>query len=324
MKKTLACMLMLGSFVASAEVSLVGAADLSIKLPSNSYDGSTVGANDPDFMTGLFDVFSFSPLRATSLYDIDGSGQMTGTFTDTNDLAVLASYGMTYDGSGNPNIVNATSVDGSTTVALRAPDIAAGETEVGVLTNISQSGIGNRPGLPVKDDEGYGDNWILDVEFDLKGQLNSSNEPDFTSGSFDLMFVDFLSGTSTNFLSASLISSTVAISGQAAAVSLDFLIDSVNNLQLFSNIDGNQKDIGTAVANGEEIVLRVGFDVDPAIPTPSTLGVISDGTTTVYARQSNLSGGAHNPLPVPEPSSIALFALGLLGLSRLSKKKRAH
>lgn len=323
--KKLSCVLALVGFssVATAEVSLSFAKDIEVNLGAltlatpipagESWDtcaklfGNPVcgGTDDGDNLAGLFDAFTFSGFLATSIYDLGPGG--LSTFTDTNDRATLTALGIT-----DPTGADFDSVDSSTTVSLRHP--ATGDTVIDELLGTQIAGNDN-------ENYGYDDNnggsWWFDTVFTVTGEIAGA-QPDYTGGNFDLVYRDIW-GNSELVLSTTFVDDTVSLNGVNAAVVLDFDV-TFAHAGFFSLVDGGgSKTPLENIISGPNDIMSVSFDVAPAIPSLSTLGVIPN--TGKAVRQADMAGRAILPVAVPEPTSIALFGLGLLGLAGASRRK---
>lgn len=311
--------------VANAEVSLSFAKDIQVDLGSltlanpipagESWDtcagingtSALCGAltNDGDDIAGLFDAFTFSGFLATSIYDLS-SGALD-TFIDTNDRATLTGLGIT-DVSGT----DFTAADTVSTVSLRHPSV--GDSVIDEL-------LGTQ--IPGNDNENYGLNesafggtWWFDTVFTVEGAIVGAL-PDYSGGSFDLVYKDVW-GNSELVLSTEFVNDSVALNGLNAAVVLDFDV-TFAKAGFFSLVgNGGSTTALESVISGPNDIMSVSFDVAPAVPSLSTLGMVS---ATQGVRQADMAGRAILPIPVPEPTSIALFGLGLLGLAGASRRK---
>jgi hypothetical protein len=317
---------------ATAEVTLSFANDLTVDLAAfgnaaNFFDGAVFpgpwGNGDADDVTAKFDDFGFTGMLATSIYDYN-DGSVAGSFFDTNITSELNEYGVTNTaGAGGTNF---TSLAGGT-VNLALPVVPT-QTNIDTLNPISDSSIGS----PL-DDEGYGTTWFFTTEFHIDGTLGAS-APDYTGGFFDIIFNSAIGGvvTTETVLTASFDRDSVVVditATSAASAQIWFDITSAKT-GLFTMYDtpgstGGQ-DLSVLAASADKPEFRLAFNVDPAIPTPASLadvdsgnfGFIDNGRAAI--RQTILDGSAQINT-VPEPGSLALIGLGLLGLASRRVKR---
>lgn len=289
MKKTLLAVATTLAMSASAN-----AAMMYIDLGTNVYDSSRSippGGVDANTTTAQFEEFGFNQIKATSVYDYS-DGTVFGSFYDTNDPAKLLALGIPTSGLA---------LDGVTTVNLVAPNCALGQCDIDSLDPLV-------PPLGT-DNEGFLQTWDLQVQYDLVGTLTAAG-PQYTGGYFNVFFNDLLDDTNDR-----LIFSTVVIGSDIQLANLDLFleIDYVEAGWLYvQDENGVFRDASTV-----RTVLTLDTNVAPPIPTDNQLLLI--GTDAV--RQANLDGSVI--ATVPEPASIALIGMGLLGLGFSRRRKAA-
>jgi|GEM_PF-1358567 len=292
--------------------------DMYIDVGTNAYDlagAPIVGTQDVNSTTGLFTEFGFSQFLATSIYDIGETGEsgnpfpsdIYGAVTDTNVEASLTALGIP---------LTAPSVDG-TIVDLTSP-IDPGQIDIDALSPIV-------PPL-ASDNEGFLGTWEIIAEYTLNGTLSPLG-PNYTSGTIDLIFREIadLDGNagldSFTFLTLDVTSSTV--NGVALLLNLEASFAKAGFLWVDDGT-GTFVDVAAAIADANvDVLAQLDTDVNPALPTPSELVVLDlDGDTIgdVAVRQTTLDGSI-GLRTVPEPSSLALFGLGLLGFAGASRKR---
>jgi hypothetical protein len=264
----------------------------------NVFDaGRFIGAPDANSTTGTFTEFGFSQLFATSVYDFS-DGSVFGAFYDTNIASELAFANIPAAG---------TALDGSTPVTLVTPNCAGGQCDIDALSPLVPP-LGS-------DNEGFLQTWDLQVEYHFDGILGAGG-PVYNGGTFSAYFRDFATNTSTLALTGTLTSSTLA------AANLDLFFDLTYAAPGFLNIWNGSSfvDAAASIAGGGVPRLALDTNVNPPIPTADQLLLVLDGGGNPNAiRQTTLDGSITGT--IPEPSSIALIGLALLGLGAVSRKK---
>jgi hypothetical protein len=275
------------------------------------------GNGDADSRTGQFEEFGFSLLLATSIYEIDTvNGGLTGSFYDTNISSELAALGINTSVSG-------LALDGATTVELyqpntenigtiATPQIAVGEADIDALSPLAPPLTG---GI---NHEGFGLTWDLQVEYHFDGSLTGSG-PQYTGGYFNVIFNDFAGVDTRTVFAGTVTGSSITLAN------LDLFMDitTVEPGFLFFGDNGSFVDIATYDAINNPFKLSLDTNVTPPIPEESQLLQLIDGNNNdavVAVRQAHLDGSIV-AREIPEPSSIALLGLGLLGLAGASRRK---
>lgn len=281
----------------------VYANDMQLDLVSfggNTLDsGRFIGAADADSATSTFSEFGYSQILATSVYDIT-DGSIFGSFYDTNVASELTALGI-------PGTFDA--MDGTVNgVVLATPNCAGGQCDIDALSPLVPP-LGS-------DNEGFLQTWDLQVEYHFDGTLTATG-PQYTGGYLNIYFNDFgVPGLhDTLAFSANLTGSAID------AANLNLYFDIATAVDGFLNIWNGSSwvDAHDALAAGGTPTLVLDTNVNPPIPTLASLANINDE----YAvRQSTLDGSI--TAEIPEPASIALFGLGLLGFGAASRKRKAQ
>lgn len=257
--------------------------------------------NDADTTTGIFNEFGFSQILATSIYDFS-DGSPLGSFFDSNIPTELSAAGIPTSG---------TALDGTTTVNLAMPDCPAGQCDIDALSPLVP---------PLNSDaEGFLQSWDLQVAYHFDGTLTPAG-PVYTGGTFDVFF------NSINAAEGDLADGTLVLSGtltgsniQAANLDLFFDIDfALDGFLWIDNgsefIDAGLNDVQSGDPTPATLVLDT--NVNPPIPTADQLLLVGNNVI----RQTTLDGSI--TAQIPEPSTVALLGLGMLGLGAGIRRRR--
>jgi hypothetical protein len=288
-KTALATSILLASGMASAS-------DMYIDLGTNVYD---VGF-DGDTTTGVFNEFGFGALLATSVYDIT-DGTVLGSFYDTNVTADLSALGLPTSGLA---------MDGITLVDLALPSCGA-QCDIDSLNPLVPP-LGS-------DSEGFLQTWDLQLEYYFEGTLLAGG-PTYTDGYIKIFFNDLLNDANDRLiLEGDLTGSNVELTN----LDLFFDITFAEEGWLWIEDDnGVFVDAYTGTQSGNYSQLAIDTNVNPPIPTPDQLLAVDttgDGVPDSAIRQTTLDGSA--TAFVPEPSTIALVGLGLLGFGAATRRR---
>jgi hypothetical protein len=300
-KTALAASIMFLSGIASAN-------NMYIDVGNNAYDSNGGGhIADADTTTGVFDEFGFSQILATSIYDFS-DGSALGSFYDTNISSELSFAGLPAAGAslGGPN------------VSLIMPLCGSGQCDLDALSPLV-------PPLS-SDNEGFLNTWELLVEYHFDGTLTAGG-PVYTGGSFNVLFNSFINNADDRqVLGGTLTGSQL----QAANLNLFFDITFAEAGWLFIEDNagsGTFTDAAEGVARGDaggsydKLVLDT--NVNPPIPNANQLLLVVDGGLNPNAiRQTTLDGSVTSS--IPEPSTIAMLGLGLLGLGARARRRNKN
>lgn len=253
------------------------------------------GNGDSNTQTAVFSEFGFSQNLATSIYDFS-NGSIFGSFVDTNIPSELVAAGIPAAG------LTGLALDGTTTVDIKHP-IEDAQTDIDALSPIAPP-LGG-------DNEGYLSTWYLDTEFKLNGVLSQSG-PVYTGGYIEFYLVEGRVPTAQRTLALRAEVEDSMMVGAGLVINFE-TVSALPGMFFVDDGLGNMVDLSTMKRR-----VRLDTNVDPAIPTASELLLINGGTSVV--RQSALDGSVQ--ITVPEPASLAILSLGILGLAATGRKKR--
>jgi hypothetical protein len=288
MKKTLLAVAFGLSVSTSAFAAIMN--PMYINLSDNTYDAAGGSFTDPNTTTGNFTQFTFGQLLATSVYDMS-DGSLAGSFYDTNITSELSAI-----------------------ASIPSPALpSAGQIMLDGLKPLA-------PPLS-SDNEGFLNSWELTVQYHFDGTLSLTTGPTYTGGYFDIYFHDLLNNTSTKVLGGTLTGSSL----QAANLNLFFDINyATDNFLFIKSPTGQFIDAATLAGNYNPYELILDTNVDPPIPSASQMtgGLdFNNNGNPVAWRQTTLDGSIS--ANIPEPGTLALAGLGLLGLGLSRRRKQA-
>ncbi len=264
------------------------------------------GANndgDGDTKTSIFTQLGFGQLKATSIYtDSNGNGILEGndTIYDTNIQSILAANFATGSYASKSGVPNSVALDNS---------IKSQNAQITGLLPLSF----------LDSLEGFNVNWNMTLQYEMFGTYAGllGGSP-FKSGYLNLFYnTDLDPGNQQLLLKMSITGSSLT----------------VGNLNIFGKItqvgagpNGNTDFFNFAPLPGQSFASLLGQDIswlldtniDPPVPTDATLADIGGGK---YARQTQLDGSIK--FNVPEPETLTLLGIGLLGLAMSTRKQKA-
>jgi hypothetical protein len=276
---------------------------------------------DGNSVTSAFYELGYTGTVATSIYE---AGLAIGSkVIDTNISSILQSYGV----AAGPNLyTSASGVPNS--VGLNGTTATTGKD----ISTLNPLGTPDIQPNPLNDTESFNQvgGWALTYDYYLEGTLGAGGAT-FDTGYFNLYYDDLATAADENeqVLRVNVTGSALQLLNLDVygLVSFDWNSDNVNDCttafcQNFWNFQtGSPSDWYSLVGTGVELTMALDTNVDPPFPTLASLGVTTDGQNGYWVRQTTLDGSVQ--FSVPEPGTLALLGLGLMGLGFSARRKRA-
>ncbi|MCU0810383.1 MAG: PEP-CTERM sorting domain-containing protein [Thiobacillaceae bacterium] len=281
---------------------------------------------DGNSVTSAFYELGYTGTVATSIYE---AGLAIGSkVIDTNISSILQSYGVAaganiYQTAGNflnPAFTPAT-VGLNGTTATTGKDISA-------LNPLGTPDIQPDPSVDTESLNQVG-GWRLTYDYYLEGKLGAGGAT-FDTGYFNLFYDDLATAAieNTQVLRVNVTGSNLNLLNLDVfgLVSFDWDGDNVNDCttafcqNFWSFQTGSPSDWYSLVGTGVELNMALDTNVNPPFPTLASLGVTTDGQNGYWVRQTTLDGSVR--FSVPEPGTLALLGLGLMGLGFSARRKR--
>jgi hypothetical protein len=275
---------------------------------------------DGNSVTSAFYQLGYTGTVATSIYE---AGLAIGsTVIDTNISSILQSYGVAAGANlytSASGVLNSVGLNGTTEITGK---------DISTLNPLGSP----ENGTAAFDTESLNatDGWRLTYDYYLEGKLGAAGAT-FDTGYFNLYYDDLATAADENeqVLRVNVTGSALQLLNLDVygLVSFDWNSDNVNDCttafcQNFWNFQtGSPSDWYSLVGTGVELTMALDTNVDPPFPTLASLGVTTDGQNGYWVRQTTLDGSVQ--FSVPEPGTLALLGLGLMGLGFSARRKRA-
>jgi hypothetical protein len=273
----------------------------SIYIDLNPLLNPAPAASDPLLITDIFSGFTTTPFNPTSVYTDDttwNAGDNPATTTIDESLAI--------NGGG---WVSAGS-DGT---------IGTGDSVTDSIVGVM---IGHLNPLAAFD-AGLPDSWGLNFNYSFAGTAVVA--PDFITGDTNYlgMFnsgsisIDFTDGTSGNVLQSGILTADF-VRNTGFPINSQIIAEFFGDVQTAMEgvfFNGTGEDFYDVLADGRAIGIKAGANLSGLNNAP-----VDDNNDGVYERTTN--AGSFEIAIIPEPTSIAIMGLGLLGFALSRKRKQ--